>query len=35
MNDGNGSECDFIDYDPSFAMTPVKTNDLPWGNGGF
>ena len=25
----------FIDYDPSFAMTPVKTDDLPWGNGGF
>ena len=25
----------FIDYDPSVAMTPVKTDDLPWGNGGF
>ena len=25
----------FIDYDPSYAMTPVKTDDLPWGNGGF
>lgn len=25
----------FLDYDPSYAMTPVKTDDLPWGNGGF
>ena len=25
----------FIDYDPSVAMTPVKTDDLPWGTGGF
>ena len=25
----------FIDYDPSAAMTPVETDDLPWGNGGF
>jgi len=25
----------FYDYDPSYAMTPVHTDDLPWGNGGF
>ena len=25
----------FIDYDPSCAMTPVKTDDLPWDNGGI
>ena len=25
----------FLDFDPSYAMTPVKTDDLPWGNGGF
>ena len=25
----------FYDYDPSYAMTPVKVDDLPWGNGGF
>ena len=25
----------FIDYDPSFAMTPVKNDDLPWDEGGF
>ena len=25
----------FFDFDPSCAMTPVKTDDLPWGNGGI
>ena len=25
----------FYDYDPSYAMTPVQTDDLPWGNEGF
>ena len=25
----------FLDYDPSVAFTPVKDEELPWGNGGF
>ena len=24
----------FYDYHPSYAMTPVKADDLPWDNGG-
>ena len=25
----------FLDYEPSVAFTPVKDEELPWGNGGF
>ena len=25
----------FYDFTPDAAMTPVKTDDLPWGNGGY
>ena len=25
----------FLEYDPSVAFTPVKDEELPWGNGGF